>query len=459
MLPSAAERWTHAYASNPIWFLEWVAVVSILLALGSILKASITEAMRQAWDMSLCRGRAPAIKSLTGRSRTWFFSCIAVFIACSYLRFYDPTAQTILNSSTAASFRGLFSYIGLDWALNIVDEKTLQKFLSDYVTSGVTLFGILTTGTLLLPDRAIQYARNCSLYKNALWFTKMRFAPAAFAIMFAYMLLAFPNHLLLNIRDGLGQFCHGSTKLKGVESKTLYFDIKSNKEVYTADDPKDRPEDKQDNLCFATGIKADRGTKYLFVIQTAPDSREIEGEEADRFSRRIARWTFFGSLSSTGGVSMAGARQAHPSQELPVTKSEIIDFEGRQKRLAVNDRALPATSGEEAVRKQMEENGVTDGFVWWKKMLAIALYPFRRSLDRPWGSIIVRFGTTRNEETFIDPDPVAASELQSEHLPKRDGEIFIYMNKPVSGFWGTELWPSAFVESTGIAKVTIEKAK
>src|SRR5262249_50427354 len=144
------------------------------------------------------------------------------------------------------------------------------------------------------------------------------------------------------------------------------------------------------------------------------------------FSSRIARWTLFGSLSSTGGVSMAGTRQAHPHQELPVTRKEIADFDALQQREDLNKRAMPPTSGEQAVRAKMAEKNVTDGFVWWQQAVAIALYPFRRSLDRPWGSIIVRFGAAGNEETFIDPDAVAASELQSEYLPKKDGEIFIY---------------------------------
>src|SRR5262249_18471887 len=182
---------------------------------------------------------------------------------------------------------------------------------------------------------------------------KMRIAPALFAVLFGYLLVAFPNHLLLNIRDGMGLLCDGiSTSWKDIESKTFYFDIGSNREV-DATDQLIRPsesKDATDQLCFATGIRVDRGWKYLFAIQTAAEPEEIAAESADRFSSRIARWTLFGSLSSTGGVSMAGTRQAHPHQELPVTRKEIADFDALQQREDLNKRAMPPTSGEQAVR-------------------------------------------------------------------------------------------------------------
>jgi hypothetical protein len=159
---------------------------------------------------------------------------------------------------------------------------------------------------------------------------------------------------------------------------------------------------------------------------------------------------------------MAGTRQAHPSQELPVTEREIADMNKRDQAIKDRDardkaqKAHEPTKGEEVVRAEMK--GVTDGFVWWRKAVAVILYPFRRSLDRPWGSVILRFGPEGNEETFIDPDTAARNEHQSETLnPRRDGELFIYTNKPVSGLWGTERWPSYWVTSTGIAKVTITK--
>jgi hypothetical protein len=42
----------------------------------------------------------------------------------------------------------------------------------------------------------------------------------------------------------------------------------------------------------------------------------------------------------------------------------------------------------------------------WKRAVMALSYPLRRSIDRPWGSVIARFGATGNEENFMDPDKV-----------------------------------------------------
>ena len=40
--------------------------------------------------------------------------------------------------------------------------------------------------------------------------------------------------------------------------------------------------------------------------------------------------------------------------------------------------------------------------------------------------------------------------------PKRDGELYIYLNKPVLGLWGYESLISDWIGDTGQAKITIE---
>jgi hypothetical protein len=88
--------------------------------------------------------------------------------------------------------------------------------------------------------------------------------------------------------------------------------------------------------------------------------------------------------------------------------------------------------------------------------------------------LILRIGGKGNEEDFLDrPPPKQTDDLlanavevpvseKSESLaegltPKRDGELFIYLNKPVLGLWGYESLVSDWIGSTGKAKVTIEK--
>jgi hypothetical protein len=102
------------------------------------------------------------------------------------------------------------------------------------------------------------------------------------------------------------------------------------------------------------------------------------------------------------------------------------------------------------------------------------LFPFRRSLDRPWGNIILRIGSMGNEEDFLDRAPPKQSDdlqahetefaipeksetLAEELKPKRGGEPFVYLNKPVLGLWGYESWLSDLIGNTGRTKILIEK--
>jgi hypothetical protein len=109
-----------------------------------------------------------------------------------------------------------------------------------------------------------------------------------------------------------------------------------------------------------------------------------------------------------------------------------------------------------------------------KPIAMTLLFPFRRSLDRPWGNIILRIGSRGNEEDFLDRAPPKQSDdllahetefaipdksetLAEELKPKRDGELFVYLNKPVLGLWGYESWLSDLIGNTGRAKILIEK--
>lgn len=112
---------------------------------------------------------------------------------------------------------------------------------------------------------------------------------------------------------------------------------------------------------------------------------------------------------------------------------------------------------------------------WWKQPLMVLAFPFRRTWDRPWGSLIVRYGSTGNEESFLDRDPpplndrmdegvtpfnevpAASEKLTEPWTAKRDGEVFVYVNKPVLGFWNAETWLESFIPSTGAANVTITR--
>jgi hypothetical protein len=167
---------------------------------------------------------------------------------------------------------------------------------------------------------------------------------------------------------------------------------------------------KPNNLCISTGVFLETGAKYRVVVLRLP---EVATDPPS------GKWTFFGEESYMGG---------QPVSRLSTLKSIAMMF----------------------------------------------LFPFRRSLDRPWGNIILRIGSMGNEEDFLDRAPPMQSDdlqaretefkvpgkpetLAEELKPKRDGELFVYLNKPVLGLWGYESWLSDLIGNTGSAKITIEK--
>jgi uncharacterized protein (DUF2235 family) len=100
-----------------------------------------------------------------------------------------------------------------------------------------------------------------------------------------------------------------------------------------------------------------------------------------------------------------------------------------------------------------------------KGLAMTIMLPLRRTFDRPWSAIILRIGAKGNEEDFLDRDPptepdsdsivpvefkIKPDEALSETLtPKRDGQLFVYLNKPV--------WLYDYLPTTGKARIVIEK--
>jgi uncharacterized protein (DUF2235 family) len=408
-LPTVAGRWLRAYSSDPVWFLEWACIVGIFLWLGSRLKSCITDQMRSVWNFSLSGKPRARIISLCEGSRAWLTTWLLILVVSIYLLVY-PDAKHFEFSEGARSW--ISSLIGLP-------IPPLKDLLANYMSRGISLLFLLASLAFVIPDRAIQSIRLTNAYQSILWSLKIKWAPALFALGFLYLGLAFIDHLIFNVRDGVGAFCKSSPAREQLSGEALenkqqkYFDIGVNR----AWDPKTGTIAGVDSLCFATGWKLERGRKYLFSISTQPNLDE-NSQDAKKLGQ-VPRWMFWDHLSSTGGVSMSGLRQARP----------------------------------------LGDQTINTRFPLWKRLLAWALYPFRRSVDRPWASVIVRFGSEGNEESFIDPDPARAPfEMQSEMLvPHRDGELFVYINKPIMGIWGLEFWPSRLISSAGIAKITIQQ--
>jgi uncharacterized protein (DUF2235 family) len=258
-----------------------------------------------------------------------------------------------------------------------------------------------------IPEQAVEWLRTRLWYQRGLACVKYTLAPLVFAILILYGAFAIGSHLLFNVRDSFGSFCARSNNERGTLNATNSgfkcqdgncqpYVVKFNGSVAG-----------NDSLCFATGVFAERGKRYSIRIERDPLSD---------------KWTFWREPSF-----MSGQPISH--------------------------------------------------LTWWKQPVMAMMLPLRRTLDRPWNSLIARYGPTGTEESFLDRDPPPLSDsiadprdytresvpeegesLEEAWTAKRDGEIYLYLNKPVLGLWGTETWISKYlVPSTGTARVTIQR--
>jgi uncharacterized protein (DUF2235 family) len=257
-----------------------------------------------------------------------------------------------------------------------------------------------------IPERTIEWLRTLPAYQSGLSCLKNRIAPFFFAVIIVYLGLALSAHLLFNVRDSFGSFCKHTANARGpLNAGNIGFDCSSGK-CRKVIDLYDSSTTGAESLCLPTGVFAVRNQSYAIGVHREP-AKEL--------------WTFWNEPSFMG--------------EQPISRLS-----------------------------------------WWKQPIMIALYPLRRVWDRPWGAFIVRYGPTGNEESFLDREPppldddlvdppgYVVDDIPKDHeslgetwRAKRDGEIYVYLNKPVLGIPGIETWLSKFIPMSGKARIVIEQ--
>ena len=275
----------------------------------------------------------------------------------------------------------------------------LQIFIDRVTQPYFRFFAITILITMLLSDSTVASFRLKDRYKQVISNIKLKIAPGVFAFLFLIGGIALASHYIFNVRDSFGNFCEP-------DPKASELDICPSNEVALCTREADgtfpstctkvcaaKTEFDTRNFCTSTKVKVARFQTYQFEI----------GKKDD--------WSFLGAPSGPGGMPLSEFWR----QRKDGWRGSVV--------------ALAQTA------------------------VVFAAYPIKRSFDRPFGRVIIRYGQTGNEENFIDPDqdPELVDHLKESFKATRDGELFVYLNKPVSGFW-----PGLFSEvNTGMAKVRV----
>jgi len=299
-------------------------------------------------------------------------------------------------------------YPFLHGSLTFLYPKPVDEWLKDYTGGPIRIIFISLLLIFLIPKSYIRTVRSSAIYKWVLQKIRLSIAPSLFVIFFVYLGITLVSHLAFNIEDNLGHICrdtkHDDGKPLG-ENDGL--SMCENENLVRYDTGQLIPVPPCENrvitfdtkkICVATGLYLEAGGTYLFKLEKKPKATEgnIKIDDA---------WSFAGIKSNTGGLHLA---------DIPTRKQQA---------------------------------------------LMIALYPLKRSFIRPWFRVITRYGSGGTDENFIDPDPVPdPAEILIEKLkPRRNGELFLYLNNPVLGLWGLENVFHQF--NTGVAKITVERVR
>lgn len=293
----------------------------------------------------------------------------------------DGRSAALIAVSVALALIALYPVPG--WAGYALPKASgsLQIFIERITHPYFQWFAFAILVTMWLPGGTIARFRLADAYRQFITSIKLKVAPAFFALAFLVGGFGFASHYLFNFRDSFGHFCQPVERpvALGVCDPD---DMKLCKRASDGSIPSTCTsracrgvplEFDTASLCTPAGVMLDRRGNYRFVL-------EQNGE-----------WSFLGAPSGPGGMPL---RNFLPqwNDDMPNTAAALGRF-----------------------------------------VLLAAAYPAKRTLDRPFGRVIVRYGETGNEENFIDGEPQPDGRLDETFRATRNGQMFVYLNQPVSG--------------------------
>jgi hypothetical protein len=232
---------------------------------------------------------------------------------------------------------------------------------------------------------------------------KQKIAPNLFGVSFSlfvvYLVLAIINRVMLITFDAAGVYC----KPTYVQNQRL---------------------DAQNGPIRAACSTADRASGNCEVETISMDGTRTGCDDQTRCTGRVF---FFDSRDVCVPTGIFVQRSYR--YEVTVSKYKPSD----QKEFEWRFAGAPSDPGFMTIAR-LGVPGDLSGRL--RQVFGVTAYLFKRTLDRPLGTVILRFGNLGSEEDFVDPDPDAGAmtTLSESFRPTLDGELFIYLNKPMVAY-------------------------
>jgi hypothetical protein len=367
-----------------------------------------------------------------------------------------------------ASYAVLHPYLPANWPAH--------EFLKEHISSPVSAILIGTLLALFTPPGMVLRLRNAGFYRGFVRGTKLFGLPFFFAVSFYGLALLFGSHFAFSLEDSFGMVCPTSPNIEqasdddkpnqGLESCPAAVVASCHTGTPTC------PDGRVVSCAEAEGSPSCKGRtrpapgcnplarncnynvpvcevsipakppNQLATTQTSgfaicPSTCEIRPNAVDRVTKNIDNNLNVNSVCKATGIWLEQGQKYRIRITAPPPDAKAPWKDGHIK---VSTRGM-----------DVSELSLLDRF--WQ----VVQWPLKRNLFVEPFKVIARVGSTGSDERVLEPgESPKSNNLEAVITPKRDGELFLYVNEAVWAY--KPAWGNFYRDNTGTATIAVQRA-
>ncbi|WP_271609873.1 MULTISPECIES: DUF2235 domain-containing protein [unclassified Bradyrhizobium] len=433
VLPGALTIWVDAYARDPGHFLLVGALVALLIWLGVRLGRRISDRMERVW-----RSGPEAPRSKLG---AWLGI---------------PAAITALY---------LALHVHLPPPLRL--PKGGEQFLDRHVGTSLKIIALATVVALFTPAGLVYHLRSWGGYRALVRWTKLFVLPLFFAASFLLLGVLFISHLAFSIEEANGWACEQSDSItraiaidelgehgKTVENHGLQACISPGLATCTV--PGARPSCSNGREVFCGEGQPVCGGSLASPVPVC--SVPAPADRSKPASSHVAGLAVCPAICEKEPIA-SEARRFDIGEVCH--KTGIWLEQGQRYEITLiapspGDDDYAATAWRDADGSVVSTRG-TASTEPWAKLREVLIWPLKRHLFVERFKVVARVGSIGSDETILEADDPKSNVLNVVIVPKRPGELFLYVNEAV---WGLPwLYDRFYRNDKGHATLVVQRPR
>jgi hypothetical protein len=340
-----------------------------------------------------------------------------------------------------------------------------QQFLDDHINGWVKgmLASILVA--LFLPPGMVMHLRSWRLYRTGVRWLKLYILPTLFAASFVVIACLLTNHLVFSVRDSFGYVCEESGVDEGVAAclAATVATCGSPGSVPTCSGRRAATCGEGTPVCeISVNPDCDPNHRSDCKLPVPVCHVAVPGRPG---SASVTKASGFAICPSACEVrpSDNDAALNHPDKVFKIAsvcKPTGIKLEqGLKYQLKINapkpGSDAPWKNGDTVVSPR----GVDPSTLTFPdRLLQILYWPLKRQLFVQPFKVIARVGSTGSDETVLEPDDnIRSNNLDVTITPKRDGELFLYVNDAIWALDSEKGGSNFYKDNSGQATIEVRQ--